>query len=452
MFRKILIANRGEIALRIIRACREMGIATVAVYSRADQNSLHVRFADESVCVGPPPPVESYLNIPRIIAAAEITDADAIHPGYGFLAENARFAEICESCNITFIGPSSEAISKMGDKSIARETMKKNKVPTIPGSEGVVKNSEEALEIARKMGYPVMVKASAGGGGRGMRTAHNDGSLMQAFTTAQAEAETAFKDSRLYIEKLLIEPRHIEIQLIADKHGNVVHLGERDCSLQRRHQKVIEESPSPAVNDKLRYRMGDAAVRCAKAVNYSSAGTVEFLLDKDGNYYFMEMNTRIQVEHPVTEMVTGIDLIKEMIRCAAGEKLEYRQKHVIMNGHAIECRINAEDPYNNYAPSPGRITGIHFPGGPGIRIDSHIYNEYTVPPYYDSMLAKLIVHGKDREDALRKLRMALHECVVEGVNTTIPMQQAIVNDHDFLSGNFHTGHLESIIQRMKLEV
>lgn len=451
MFRKILIANRGEIALRIIRACREMGIATVAVYSRADQNSLHVRFADESVCIGPPPPVESYLNIPRIIAAAEITDADAIHPGYGFLAENARFAEICESCNITFIGPSSEAISKMGDKSIARETMKKSKVPTIPGSEGVVKNSEEALEIARKMGYPVMVKASAGGGGRGMRTAHNDGSLMQAFTTAQAEAETAFKDSRLYIEKLLIEPRHIEIQLIADKHGNVVHLGERDCSLQRRHQKVIEESPSPAVSDKLRYRMGDSAVRCAKAVNYSSAGTVEFLLDKDGNYYFMEMNTRIQVEHPVTELVTGIDLIKEMIRCAAGEKLEYRQKHIVMNGHAIECRINAEDPYNNYAPSPGRITGIHFPGGPGIRIDSHIYNEYTVPPYYDSMLAKLIVHGKDREDALRKLRMALHECVVEGVNTTIPMQQAIVNDHDFLSGNFHTGHLESIIQRMTAE-
>jgi acetyl-CoA carboxylase biotin carboxylase subunit len=451
MFRKILIANRGEIALRIIRACREMGIATVAVYSRADQNSLHVRFADESICIGPPPPVESYLNIPRIIAAAEITDADAIHPGYGFLAENARFVEICESCNIAFIGPSSEAISKMGDKSVARETMKKNKIPTIPGSEGIVKNADEALEIARKMGYPVMIKASAGGGGRGMRTAHNDGSLMQAFTTAQAEAEKAFKDSRLYVEKLLINPRHIEIQILADKHGNVVHLGERDCSLQRRHQKVIEESPSPAVNDKLRYRMGDSAIRCAKAVNYNSAGTVEFLLDKDGNYYFMEMNTRIQVEHPVTELVTGLDLIKEMIRSAAGEKLEHRQKYITFSGHAIECRINAEDPYNNYAPSPGRITGIHFPGGPGIRVDSHIYNEYVVPPYYDSLLAKLVVHGKDRDEALRKMRMALYECVVEGVNTTIPMQQAIVNDHDFISGDFHTGHLDSIIQRMTSE-
>ncbi len=426
-----------------------MEIATVAVYSRADQNSLHVRFADESVCIGPPPAVESYLNVPRIIAAAEITDADAIHPGYGFLAENAGFAEICESCNIAFIGPSAESIAKMGDKSVARETMKKHKIPTIPGSEGVVQNAEEALEIARNLGYPVMIKASAGGGGKGMRTANNDGSLRQAFTTAQSESEKAFKDNRLYIEKLLIEPRHVEVQILADKHGNVIHLGERDCSLQRRHQKVIEEAPSPAVNDKLRYRMGDTAIRCAKAVGYNNVGTVEFLLDAEGNYYFMEMNTRIQVEHPVTEMITGIDLIKEQINLASGEKLQFKQKQIVFNGHAIECRINAEDPFNNFAPSPGKITGWHMPGGLGIRVDSHAYNEYMVPPYYDSLIGKLIVHGKTRDDAINKLRMALHECIIEGVHTTIPLQQAIINDHDFNSGQFHTSHLDSICQRLE---
>lgn len=451
MFKKILIANRGEIALRIIRACHEMGISTVAVYSEADRDSLHVRFADEDICIGPPHPSESYLNIPAIISAAEITDAEAIHPGYGFLAENAHFAEICKSCNIVFIGPSHEAITGMGDKSNAKATMLREKIPTIPGSIGTVDSTDEALEIARKMGYPVMIKASAGGGGRGMRTAHTDVSLVQAFITAQAEAEKAFGDRRLYIEKLVVEPRHVEIQILADNHGNIIHLGERDCSLQRRHQKVLEESPSPAVDDKLRAKMGESAIRCARAVNYTSAGTIEFLLDKDKNFYFMEMNTRVQVEHPVTEMVSGVDIIKEQIRIAAGLPLSMRQKDIVFSGHSIECRINAEDPYNQFTPHPGKITGFHMPGGPGIRIDSHAYNEYIVPPYYDSLLAKLITHGKDRSEAIAKMKRALMEFVVEGIPTTIPLLQFIMNDGKFVQGDFHTGHLDEIRKRLEID-
>ncbi|MEW6237431.1 MAG: acetyl-CoA carboxylase biotin carboxylase subunit [Candidatus Omnitrophota bacterium] len=448
MFKKILIANRGEIALRIIRACHELGIETVAVYSEADRDSLHVRFADEDICIGPPPPSESYLNIPRIISAAEITDAEAIHPGYGFLAENAHFAEICESCNIAFIGPSHKAISLMGDKAAARSTIEKEGVGAIPGSPGTVDTQDQAMKIARKLGYPVMIKAAAGGGGRGMREAHTDVSLVQAFITAQAEAEKAFGDRRLYIEKLIVEPRHVEIQILADKHGNVIHLGERDCSLQRRHQKVLEESPSPAVDDEIRTKMGEAAAKCAKAAGYSSAGTVEFLLDKDRHFYFMEMNTRVQVEHPVTEMVTGIDIVKEQIRIAAGEPLGCKQKDVKFKGHSIECRINAEDPYNQFLPSPGKITGFHIPGGPGIRVDSHIYSEYVVPPYYDSLLAKLIVHGNNRMEAIMKMRCALSEFIVEGIPTTIPLLQQIMEDSDFIKGDFHTGKLDDIRKRL----
>lgn len=452
MFKKILIANRGEIALRIIRACHELGIETVAVYSEADRDSLHVRFADEDICIGPPQPSESYLNVPRIISAAEITDAEAIHPGYGFLAENSHFAEICESCNIAFIGPSYNAISLMGDKSIARATIEKEGVNAIPGSEGIIETQDQAVKIARQLGYPVMIKAAAGGGGRGMREAHTDVSLVQAFITAQSEAEKSFGDRRLYIEKLIQQPRHIEIQILADQHGNIIHLGERDCSLQRRHQKVLEESPSPFVDDKLRSKMGKAAVRCAKAVNYSSAGTVEFLVDKDKNFYFMEMNTRIQVEHPVTEMVTGIDIIKEQIRIAAGEPLKISQSEVKFNGHAIECRINAEDPYNQFLPTPGRITGYHIPGGPGVRVDSHAYNEYVVPPFYDSMLAKLIVHGNDRTEAIAKMRRSLNEFVVEGIATTIPLLQLISEDSDFIRGNVHTSLLPDIQKRLDHDI
>ncbi len=448
MFKKILIANRGEIALRIIRACHELGIETVAVYSEADRDSLHVRFADEDVCIGPPSPTESYLNIPRIISAAEITDAEAIHPGYGFLAENAHFAEICESCNIIFIGPSHRAISLMGDKSVARDTIKQYGVSPIPGSESTVENQEDAMKIARQIGYPIMIKAASGGGGRGMRAAHTDVSLVQGFITAQAEAEKSFGDRRLYLEKLIVEPRHVEIQILADQHGNVIHLGERDCSLQRRHQKVVEESPSPAVDEELRERMGQAAIQCAKAVEYYSAGTVEFLLDKDKNFYFMEMNTRVQVEHPVTEMVTGVDIIKEQIRIAANEKLKYTQDEVEFRGHSIECRINAEDPSNHYMPCPGKITGFHIPGGPGIRVDSHVYSEYMVPPFYDSMLAKLIVYGENRTEAIAKMRRALDEFVVEGIPTTIPLSQLIMEDNQFIQGDFNTGRLEEIQKRL----
>ncbi|MDX9753393.1 MAG: acetyl-CoA carboxylase biotin carboxylase subunit [bacterium] len=451
MFKKILIANRGEIALRIIRACQEMGIATVAVFSEADRDSLHVRFADESICIGPAPASESYLNIPRIISSAEITDAEAIHPGYGFLAENAHFAEVCESCNIVFIGPSHECITLMGDKAKARSTMETHGIPTIPGSEGTVEDTAKAIKIAHKIGYPVMIKAAAGGGGRGMRVAHTDVSLVQSFTTAQAEADKAFGDRRLYIEKLVINPRHIEVQILADKHGHIIHLGERDCSLQRRHQKVIEESPSPAVTPELRQQMGDVAIQAAKAVGYNSAGTIEFLLDQNKKFYFMEMNTRVQVEHPVSELVSGVDIIKAQIRAAAGESLPLKQEDIQFRGHAIECRINAEDPANQFMPSPGKITGFHMPGGPGIRVDSHIYSEYVVPAFYDSLLAKLITYGQTREEAIQKMRRALSEFVVEGIKTNIPLQQLLMEDAAFLSGDFHTGRIDEIRHRLEQE-
>ncbi len=448
MFKKILIANRGEIALRILRACQELGVATVAVYSEADRESLHVRFADEEVCIGPPSPSDSYLNTPRIIAAAEITGADAIHPGYGFLAENAGFAEVCESCNIKFIGPTHHAISLMGDKAVARDTMQRNNILTIPGSPGIIENTDQAVEVANQLGYPVMLKAASGGGGRGMRIARDDVGLVQAFVTAQAESEKAFNDSRIYIEKLIEEPRHIEIQVMADNDGNVVHLGERDCSLQRRHQKVLEESPSPVVDEELRALMGETGVRCVNAVNYTSVGTIEFLLDKDRNFYFMEMNTRVQVEHSVTEMVTGVDIVKEQICIAAGEPLSLLQKDVVISGHSIECRINAEDPRNQFLPCPGKITGFHLPGGPGIRVDSHAYGEYFVPPYYDSLLAKLLSHGKNRTEAIAKMKRALSEMVVEGIPTTIPLHQRIMDDPRFVEGNIHTSYLDEITKRL----
>ena len=434
MFSKILIANRGEIALRIIRTCKELGIKTVAVYSEADRYSLHVRFADEAVCIGPGPSKESYLNIPRIIAAAEITNAEAIHPGYGFLAENPMFAEICESSGIKFIGPTPDAIEAMGDKALAKETMLKAGVPVIPGSDGVVETLEKAREIANEIGYPIMLKATAGGGGKGMRVVNNESELENAWQTARAEAEAAFGNPNLYIEKFIEKPRHIEIQILADEHGKVIHLGERDCSIQRRHQKLVEESPSPIVTPELREAMGQAAVRGAKSVKYRNGGTIEFLVDKDGNFYFMEMNTRIQVEHPVTEMVYGVDLIKEQIKIAYGEKLKLRQSKLKPSGHAIECRINAEDPFNGFRPSPGKIEALHFPGGFGIRIDSHIYQEYSIPPYYDSMIAKLIAYGKDRNEAITRMLRALDEFVIEGIKTTIPFHIKLLKTPEFLSG------------------
>jgi len=445
MFKKILIANRGEIALRIIRACKELGIKTVAVHSLADTDSLHVRFADESVCIGDKSSTESYLNITRLIAAAEITGVDAIHPGYGFLAENDHFAEICDSCKINFIGPKPEMIRKMGDKALAREIMREAGVPVIPGSKGVVKDSREAMKIAEEIGYPLMIKAKAGGGGRGMRVVKDKESLSDLFLAAQSEAQVAFGNSQLYIEKLVEHPRHVEIQVIGDSFGNVVHLGERDCSIQRRHQKLIEESPSPAVDQQLRERLGAAATRAARAVDYQSVGTVEFLLDPAGNFYFMEMNTRIQVEHPVTEMVTGIDLIKEQIMLAAGAKLNYTQEDIKLNGHAIECRINAEDPDNGFSPCPGTITSLNTPGGPGIRVDTHIYAGYQIPPYYDSMLAKLIAHGHDRHEAIVRINRALEEMVVEGVKTTIPFHQRVLANPSFIAGEYDTFFMESLI-------
>jgi acetyl-CoA carboxylase biotin carboxylase subunit len=444
LFKKILIANRGEIALRIIRTCKELGIKTVAVYSEADRYSLHVRFADEAVCIGPGPSKESYLNIPRIIAAAEITNAEAIHPGYGFLAENAMFAEICESSGIKFIGPTPDAIEAMGDKALAKETMRKAGVPVIPGSDGVVETLEQAREIANEIGYPIMLKAAAGGGGKGMRMVRNNEELENAWQTARAEAEAAFGNPAVYIEKFIEKPRHIEIQILADEHGNVIHLGERDCSIQRRHQKLIEESPSPIVTPELREAMGQAAVKGAKSVKYRNAGTIEFLVDKDGNFYFMEMNTRIQVEHPVTEMVYGIDIVREQIRIASGEKLGIKQKQIKPNGHAIECRINAEDPFNGFRPSPGKITALHFPGGFGVRVDSHIYQEYVVPPYYDSMIAKLIVHAKNRDEAIARMLRALDEFVIEGVHSTIPFHIKILNSPQFRSGvDYDTKYIDT---------
>lgn len=446
MFNKILIANRGEIALRIIRACKEMGIKTVIAYSQADEDSLPVRLADQAVCIGAPPSSASYLLIERIISVGEICDVDAIHPGYGFLSENAHFAEVCKSCNITFIGPGAEQMRAMGDKANARATMRKAGVPVTPGSNGLINTEEEALKIARQLKYPVIVKASAGGGGRGMRIAHNDASLLQGFHAASTEAKLAFGNGEVYIEKYISNPRHIEVQILADSYGNVLHLGERDCSLQRRHQKLIEESPSPALSPALRKKMGEAAVKAAKAAKYVSAGTIEFLLGDDDQFYFMEMNTRVQVEHPVTEMITGIDIIKEQIRIAAGEKLSLTQKNVTFNGHAIECRINAENPFCNFAPSPGQITFYNAPGGPSVRVDSHVYNGYRIPPYYDSMIGKLIVHGDTREEAIARCRRALSEFIIEGVHTAIPFEQFLLDTREFIEGRYDTGFIERIIK------
>ncbi|MGH7482531.1 MAG: acetyl-CoA carboxylase biotin carboxylase subunit [Longimicrobiales bacterium] len=442
MFRKVLIANRGEIALRIIRACRELGIRTVAVYSEADRESLHVRFADEDVCIGPAPGRESYLNIPRIIAAAEITGADAIHPGYGFLAENAEFAEICEHSDIRFIGPTAEQIRLMGDKAAARRSMRESGVPTVPGSEGSIQDAEAALEVADAIGYPVLIKAAAGGGGKGMRVCEDASVFVRHFTAAQQEAAAAFDDPSVYLEKYLARPRHIEFQLLGDTHGRIVHLGERECSIQRRHQKLIEEAPSPALTPELRAAMGDAAVRGAAAIGYHSAGTIEFLLDQDGSFYFMEMNTRIQVEHPVTEMVTGVDLVKEQIRIAAGEPLDVPDRVAELRGHAIECRINAEDPARNFAPSPGTITAFHQPGGPGVRVDTHAYAGYRVPPNYDSLLGKLIVHGDTRAQTIARMKFALETFVLEGVHTTLSFLLELMDDPAFAAGDVDTRFLE----------
>lgn len=442
MFKKVLIANRGEIAVRIIRACKELGIETVAVYSEADKESLHVHMADEAYCIGPHLSTKSYLNMDNIIIVATKSGAEAIHPGYGFLAENAEFAKLCAENDIVFIGPSPEAINKMGEKAVARDTMKEAGVPIVPGTDGIIEDIDEALATAKEIGYPVIVKATAGGGGKGMRVAETEEELKNAVSMAQQEAATAFGNPGVYLEKFVEEPRHVEIQIIADNHGNVVHLGERDCSIQRRHQKLIEEAPSPALDEKLRAAMGEAALKAARAVNYSGAGTVEFLLDKHKNFYFMEMNTRIQVEHPVTELVTGIDLIKEQIKVAAGEKLSFTQEDIEIKGWSIECRINAENPDKNFMPSPGKIDMYLTPGGMGVRIDSAVYPGYTITPFYDSMVAKLIVHGKDREEAIARMKRALSEFVIEGVDTTIPFHQRLLEHEGFISGEFDTKFLE----------
>jgi len=449
MFKRVLIANRGEIALRVIRACKELDIETVAVYSEADRECLHVRFAADDVCIGRPPARDSYLNIPRIIAAAEITGADAIHPGYGFLAENAEFANTVRASNITFIGPTAEQIGQMGDKAAARKLAQKLKVPTVPGSAGPVESMEEGLKVAQKLGFPVIVKAAAGGGGKGMRVAPDAEQFPQAFGLAKQEALAAFGSDEVYIEKYLSRPRHIEIQIMGDTHGKVMHLCERDCSVQRRHQKLIEEAPSPAVDVTLREDIGDAAVRLAEAIGYVGAGTVEFLLDEDGSFYFMEMNTRIQVEHPVTEMCTNFDLVKEQIRVAAGEPLSFVMNGHRLRGHAIECRVNAEDPARNFQPSPGTITAYHPPGGPGVRVDTHIYAGYTVPPYYDSLLAKVIVHGNTRPEALARMRQALDSFIIEGVTTTIPFLGRVLRHPDFIAGTVDTMFLEREPQLLK---
>ncbi len=451
MFSKILIGNRGEIALRIIRACKELGIRTVAVYSQADRNSLHARLADEAICIGAPAASASYLNIPAIISAAEIADVEAIHPGYGFLAENAHFAEICESCKITFIGPTPENIRMMGDKMMARSTMQKAGLPIIPGSSGEVKNKEDALKIAKKIGYPVIIKAAAGGGGKGMRVCHNDITLISNLMIAQQEAEANFGNPNVYIEKYIEKPRHIEIQLIADKFGRTLYLGERDCSIQRRHQKLLEESPSPIVDSKLRKRLGELAVKGAKTVNYVSAGTIEFLLDDQNNFYFMEMNTRIQVEHPVTELVTGIDLIKEQIRIAAGEKIYLHQNDIKIKGAAIECRINAEDFENNFMPSPGKIENVILPGGPGVRVDTHIYPGYEISPYYDSLVAKLIAYGNNRQEAIKIMQRALSEFTITPIKTTIGFHSRLLENPLFIKGDISTHFVQDMLKDNKTE-
>jgi acetyl-CoA carboxylase biotin carboxylase subunit len=442
MFEKILIANRGEIALRVIRACRELGVETVAVYSEADLESLHVRFADDEVCIGPPPSRLSYLNVPNIIAAAEITGADAIHPGYGFLAESSGFAETCAASKITFIGPTPEQIRLMGDKASARKLVQELGVPVVLGSKGAIEDPDEALAIAHDIGYPVIIKASAGGGGKGMRVAEDPESFRKSFSLAKNEALAAFNSSEVYVEKYLARPRHVEIQIMGDTNGKVMHVGERDCSIQRRHQKLIEETPSPGIDQETREAMGDAAVRIAEGVNYVGAGTVEFLVDEDRNFYFMEMNTRIQVEHPVTEMVTNFDLVKEQIRVLAGEPLSLVWRGGRLRGHAIECRVNAEDPARNFMPCPGKVTTYHPPGGPGIRVDTHIYAGYLVPPFYDSLLAKVIAHGKDRSEALTRMSQALDSFIVEGVTTTIPFLKKVIDHPDFVSGQVDTKFLE----------
>ena len=448
MFKKVLIANRGEIALRVMWACKELGVKTVAVYSEADAHSLHVRFADEAVCIGPPRNIESYLNIPAIISAAEITGADAIHPGYGFLSESSYLAEICEACNIKFIGPGPQAIRLMGDKSRARKAMTKAGVPVVPGSPGVLEDEEKAVRAARDIGFPVILKASAGGGGRGMRIVHQAADVAQAFRAAQAEAAAAFGVPDVYVEKYVEGPRHVEIQVMADSKGNVVHLGERECSIQRRHQKIIEEAPSPVVNEKLRRRMGRTAVEAAAAVQYVNAGTVEFLVDKDGDYYFMEMNTRIQVEHGVTELVTGRDLVKEQILVATGEPLSFAQKDITFSGHAIECRINAEDPVT-FVPSPGTIRHFNVPGGPGVRVDTFAHEGCEVSPYYDSMIAKLMTHGRDRKEAIARMRRCLQVMIVEGIKTNIPLHLRILDEPDFQAGRLDTRFMDRFMPQKK---
>ena len=443
MFNKILVANRGEIAVRIIRSCMELGIKTVTIYSEEDFDSLHVKMADEAVCVGPKEPSKSYLNIPAIISAAEITDAEAIHPGYGFLAENSRFAEICETCGIKFIGPSSDIIRSMGDKVIARQLMEKAGIATVPGTENGVENDHEALDLAHKIGFPVMIKAAGGGGGKGMRIVHTDASFLNAFMAAQSEAISSFDNPCLYVEKFIENPRHVEFQIMGDTFGNVIHLGDRDCSIQRRYQKLIEESPSPGLDQKLREEMGSIAVKAAKALNYTSVGTVEFLLDESKKFYFMEMNTRIQVEHPVTEMVTGLDLVKEQIRIAAGERVPCKQSDIKISGHAIECRINAENP-ETFIPCPGKVSYIHLPGGPGIRIDTAIFTECRIPPYYDSLVAKLVAHGQDRHEAILRMRRALNEFLCEGIETTIPFHREVLNHPDFWNGKINTNFIKKL--------
>jgi acetyl-CoA carboxylase biotin carboxylase subunit len=446
VFNKILIANRGEIAVRIIRACREMGIETVAVYSQADKEALHTQMADEAICIGPAAAKDSYLNIQNIISATVLSGAQAIHPGFGFLSENSKFAKMCGECNISFIGPDPECIENMGNKSNAREIMLKAGVPIVPGSKNAVKDEKELLQTAKNIGYPVMIKASAGGGGRGIRIVYKEEELIKSYESAKAEAKAAFGDDAIYVEKFIEKPRHIEIQILGDNFGNIVYLGERDCSMQRRNQKVLEEAPSPIMTDELRNSMGETAVRAAKAVSYNNAGTIEFLLDNKNNYYFMEMNTRIQVEHPITEMVTGIDLIKEQIKIAAGEKLDLTQKDIKINGHAIECRINAEDTSNGFRPSPGTIRDLYIPGGFNIRVDSAVYSGYSIPPYYDSMIGKLIAYGKSREEAIARMRRALGEFVIEGVDTNVDFQLQLINSKEFINGTYDTKFIENGFQ------
>src|SRR5437667_9436430 len=448
MFKMLLIANRGEIAMRIIYACRELGIKTVAVYSEADENSLHVRFADEDVCIGPARSADSYLNVPAVISAAEITGADAIHPGYGFLSESAYLAEDCEACHIKFIGPDPQVIRLMGDKARARRVMKKAGVPVLPGSDGPLDNEEKALKLAKEIGYPVIVKATAGGGGRGMRVVRAPAELSHAVKTAQREAEAAFGVADVYIEKYIESPRHIEFQILGDHYGSVIHLGERECSIQRRHQKLIEESPSPALSDKMRRRMGGIVIDAAKAVQYTNAGTFEFLLDAVGHFYFMEANTRLQVEHPVTEMVTGVDIVKEQIRIAAGERISFRQSDVTFTGHSIECRINAEDP-DTFVPSPGLIHVFSAPGGPGVRVDTFVHSECTISPYYDSLIAKIITHGRDRQEAIARMRRTLEMTVIEGIKTSIPLHLKILADPEFVAGTLSTSFIERFLARQR---